>query len=394
MNTTNNTIQLYVDKEKKVKAYPITSTDRVVDEKGISIKEHLLNNVKFDVVGRGDSVPEIDGVPGIGGSTGVTDLRNQIRILKEEIKDARNGEETLGIIIRKIIGQIGDNNTNPENIGNNLKIVNTTEEMENILNPREGILCYVVQDGIYYSRTNGAWEPFGVKRVTPTYTEPSLNLTSSVGLKVEQGKSINPTISAEFIQHDAGELQTYKLFKNDEVVKEPSSSIEDYTAEEEFILTENVKYKAEVSYAQGPVLKDNLNKPYPEGQIEAGTIEKEITINAVRAFWGYASDSPNKPTASEIRKMEVTGIDLQPGATITAVAQESSRTIVFAYPAKLGECTRIRYEEFGDNENKTAFQHEIVSINDASNNDPVPYRLYYYTAPDTFDATATFILTI
>lgn len=80
----NNTIQLYADKEKKVKAYPITSPDRVVDENGVSIKKHLKNNVKFDVVTDGDDVPEIDGV------YDDTGLRDKIRNIKEEMESKAN----------------------------------------------------------------------------------------------------------------------------------------------------------------------------------------------------------------------------------------------------------------------------------------------------------------
>lgn len=37
----NNTIQLYIDKDKEIKGYPITSPDRVIDENGVSIKQQL-----------------------------------------------------------------------------------------------------------------------------------------------------------------------------------------------------------------------------------------------------------------------------------------------------------------------------------------------------------------
>ena len=37
----DNTIQLYVDKKKEIKGYPITSPDRVIDENGVNIKEQL-----------------------------------------------------------------------------------------------------------------------------------------------------------------------------------------------------------------------------------------------------------------------------------------------------------------------------------------------------------------
>lgn len=57
----NNTLQLYVDDEKTIKGYPVTSPDRVIDENGKSLKDKLKNNVKFDVVGQGVGAPPIDG---------------------------------------------------------------------------------------------------------------------------------------------------------------------------------------------------------------------------------------------------------------------------------------------------------------------------------------------
>ena len=37
----DNTIQLYLDKEKQIKGYPITSPDRVIDENGVNIKDEI-----------------------------------------------------------------------------------------------------------------------------------------------------------------------------------------------------------------------------------------------------------------------------------------------------------------------------------------------------------------
>lgn len=41
----SNTIQLYIDKDKEIKGYPITSPDRVIDEKGISIIEVIDSKI-------------------------------------------------------------------------------------------------------------------------------------------------------------------------------------------------------------------------------------------------------------------------------------------------------------------------------------------------------------
>ena len=47
----DNTIQLYVDKKKEKKGYPITSPDRVIDENGVNIKDYVddaINNAKLE----------------------------------------------------------------------------------------------------------------------------------------------------------------------------------------------------------------------------------------------------------------------------------------------------------------------------------------------------------
>ena len=47
----DNTIQLYVDKKKGIKGYPITSPDRVIDENGVNIKDYVdeaINDAKLE----------------------------------------------------------------------------------------------------------------------------------------------------------------------------------------------------------------------------------------------------------------------------------------------------------------------------------------------------------
>ena len=57
----DNTIQLYVDKEKEIKGYPITSPDRVIDENGVNIKKYVknaINDAKLEGGNIDDSVFE------------------------------------------------------------------------------------------------------------------------------------------------------------------------------------------------------------------------------------------------------------------------------------------------------------------------------------------------
>lgn len=230
-----------------------------------------------------------------------------------------------------------------------------------------------------------------IKQIPPTYTKPTLSVSSNIGLKFEIGETINPTISTRYNQNDGGNIVTYKLFKNNSEVKR-SGQVENYT--DEFILNKNVQFKAEIKYASGPVKNDNLNNPSPQGQIQSGIISNTITITAARAFWGYASDSEAVPNVEDIRRTAISNIDLTAGSTIKAIAQPSTRTIIFAYPATLKDCAKIRYDELGDDSNKSVFKQKILSIPDANGMNPVDYRVYYYTSPIPFGSTATFILTV
>lgn len=55
-----STVQLYSDREKKNKGYPITSPDRVIDENGVNIKEQL-DNINNEINNKiNNKIPELD----------------------------------------------------------------------------------------------------------------------------------------------------------------------------------------------------------------------------------------------------------------------------------------------------------------------------------------------
>lgn len=185
-----------------------------------------------------------------------------------------------------------------------------------------------------------------VKQIPYNYVKPTISLSSNTELKFERGTTITPTISCQYNKHDGGDVLTYKLTKK--ILKNTTEALDDVVIRdhtEEIILNDNVQFKAEVEYADGPIKQNNLGQDQPEGQIKRNKITSSITISAVKAYWGFPSDSETEPTAEEIRDTDVTGIDLQKGSTIKVVAKPSTRTIVFAYPATLGDCTKIRYED-------------------------------------------------
>ena len=83
----NNTMQLYIDDNNEVKGYPITTPDRVIDENGVSVKKRLKNNVKFDIVGKGEGIPEIDG------KYDDTEIKKQIDGINEQLDIKANWDK-------------------------------------------------------------------------------------------------------------------------------------------------------------------------------------------------------------------------------------------------------------------------------------------------------------
>ena len=97
----DNTIQLYVDKKKEKKGYPITSPDRVIDENGVNIKEKLKRSVTFKVVGEGTTVPPINGGGSDYDDTEIRELINEtntsLENLESEVNELKEGNINIDL---------------------------------------------------------------------------------------------------------------------------------------------------------------------------------------------------------------------------------------------------------------------------------------------------------
>ena len=244
-----------------------------------------------------------------------------------------------------------------------------------------------MEDGIYNNRIDiDLLKSLLIK--APTYTKPTVSIRANVS-NVEMGKVISPALTVSFVRNDAGSATSVVIKEGNEVL----ANAYNYTVPS-FKITGDKVYKTEVSYGDGGVKNNNLGQPDSTGQIKAGTITATTTIKAYRGYFGFCSDSSTIPTASEIRNQTVKGLNLSNGNTISVTTSASSRLVCFAYPSTLRDCTKIRYENLNDDENKSAFSSTILEIPDASGENPISYRVYYYIAPIPFGTTATFTLTV
>lgn len=230
-----------------------------------------------------------------------------------------------------------------------------------------------------------------IKRILPTYTKPTMGISNLTGTKFELGSTVSINIKPTFNKNDGGNLMNYILYKNNEFLY---SDIELSNYQTTMVLDGKVQFKGEIEYDDGPIKNDNLDTPCEEGQILRNKISATINIDVARAYWGFQSDTPNIPNAESIRSTDIAGLSLANNSKIVVTANASTRVVVFAYPATLRDCTKIRYEELADDNNKSVFQQILLEIPDASGLNPTTYRVYYYVSPIPFGSTATFTLTV
>ena len=244
-----------------------------------------------------------------------------------------------------------------------------------------------MEDGIYNNRVDIDWiKSLLVK--SPTYAKPTISLKSSIS-SVEIGKQISPILTVAFNKNDGGNATLVSIKEGITVLSNTYS----YTVPS-FLITVDKTYSATVSYGDGAIKNNNLGQPDSTGQIKAGSISATTTIKAYRGYFGYCSDNATIPTPSEIRSQAIKGLNILNGDTISVTTNTTSRLVCFAYPSTLRDCTKIRYENLNDDDNKTAFTSITLNIPDASGKNPISYRVYYYIAPIEFGMNATFTLTV
>jgi len=124
-----------------------------------------------------------------------------------------------------------------------------------------------------------------INEIAPTYTPPTVSLTSSVGAVVEKLSSISPLLTSAFTQNDAGSLVNIKFNKNGSMIQNITQAPFVYT-DPSYAISAAVSYQSNAFYGAGPIKNTNLGNPSPGGQIQAGNILSNIiTITPVYPYF-------------------------------------------------------------------------------------------------------------
>ena len=237
------------------------------------------------------------------------------------------------------------------------------------------------------------------KAIPPSYTTPSVTLGSSPSPgTVEIGTVENITLNDSYNAGNGGVVIYSHLTKNSSLI----STAFPYTDTGVVMTDAPIVYQAQVSYAGGPTLNNNMGSPDPTGKILAGiaTSNNLSFVGSRAAFYGTPSAAPT--TSAEVRVLGTSsfntgnnsGVDSNgspltgsPVPNFTITIPSGSTHVVFAYPATSRPVASVLYEELSYSQVKANFVLTTVTVEGANGYAGIVYNVYTYTPVEPFAVT-------
>ena len=223
------------------------------------------------------------------------------------------------------------------------------------------------------------------KSVPATYTQPGVTCRVSSGTAAgsyEVGTSITTTLQATFTQNDAGALTTLAINKSGAGEPIISGATSPQTTDPQtFTLgEETVSFTATASYAAGPIKNDNLGKPSPEGQIQAGSKTSAAVsfVGKRNLFYGTGTGATPEMTSELVRGLANKKLGPTNGTSFNINVAAGQQYVVIAYPATLRNLTKCFYVEQNTDlvENFALQTKSVQGANGAAGAD---YKVYVYS---------------
>lgn len=223
------------------------------------------------------------------------------------------------------------------------------------------------------------------KSVPATYTQPGVTCRVSSGTAAgsyEVGTSITTTLQATFTQNDAGALTTLAINKSGggEPIISGGTSPQTTDPQTFTLGEETVSFTATASYAAGAIKNDNLGKPSPEGQIQAGSKTSAAVsfVGKRNLFYGTGTGATPEMTSELVRGLANKKLGPANGTSFNINVAAGQQYVVIAYPATLRNLTKCFYVEQNTDlvENFALQTKSVQGANDAAGAD---YKVYVYS---------------
>ena len=240
------------------------------------------------------------------------------------------------------------------------------------------------------------------KAVHPTYTAPTVSIAKSgsgtASGSYETGTSITPILAATFNKNDAGDLTKLAILKGTEEVGSGATSPYTYTGDVFVLGDETITYKAQATYADGPVKNNNLNQPDATGQIKAGTKDSSnFSFTGQRnLFWGTGVGELPEITSDTVRGLANKKLNPTQGYSWNIPIAVGQQYVIFAYKATLRDVNEVMYVETNDTGMAASFTKTTIDVADArgGENGKTSYKVYSYHMAAPAAATMTFKVTL
>ena len=220
------------------------------------------------------------------------------------------------------------------------------------------------------------------KRTPPSYRTPTITVAGGTS-QVEAGTLMTVNLSIVYRSNDAGAATGQTIKRGSSVLYSGALILQSYADNSVRIPDGVTTWSSTVSYQAGPIKNDNLGNPYPEGQIQAGSVTGSWSCRGVRyAFWGCSQSPSQIADSSDVRSLPDKAASSN---KITISVPAGSRSVVIAYPKSLGEVSEIM-QAATNLDIKGSFVRSEVQVEGASGYSAVPYFVYVYNAAVGFNA--------
>jgi hypothetical protein len=189
--------------------------------------------------------------------------------------------------------------------------------------------------------------------VPPTYTAPTVSISSTQSGSYEIGTNINVTLSNTFTQNNGGSATGTTYFKNSVSLGTGVST------NNHGVLSTSISYSVTVTYGAGTtILNNNLGTPDATGQIPAGSKSSSLTISPFAyKYWGSSASN----TIDDATLRAGTNENSGKAKSSFTIPISGTNYIFYAYPASLGALSSISVGGFDSFETFTKTTRDVTN---------------------------------
>lgn len=239
----------------------------------------------------------------------------------------------------------------------------------------------------------------------PTTTQPSAAITLTGAGAKEVGTEFTPNYSASlnvgaYSANKDGAQPTGVTATSWAVTDTNSGSASTQTGSfTKFTVADNTNYRVSVTvqHSAGNVPTTYLGKPYPDGQIKAGskTAQSAAVTGFRKGFYGTLTSKSGEINSALVRSLpQSTNSAPAQGNTWSLSVPVGALRVVFAYPATLRDVNSVKDVNGLNAEIKTGFTKYTVDVEGANAYTAASYKVYVMDYANANDTANTYTVQI